>query len=492
MIPRLSRRPGFASVLATALALTAVQVPAARAAEEIAVPPGGPGSVALTIHSGGGAATVHETRTADLPAGESVLAFPDVPAGADAASVRLVPADDGGGLTVLERALAADVPNRRRLLELSVGEEIGVLIHDQGEGQPPRRASATVLSVAEDVILRMDGAIRVGLPGDLVVDALPEGLRPTPTLLATVEAAAAGPRALSLGYLTGGLTWAADYGLDLEADGETAALSGWATLHNTSGRSFTDARLTLAAGQVEVAENAGMGALYEQAAMRGAAGAAIGAAMLPPPVAEAQGGLHFYPIERPVTLAHRQTLQVALVNAPDITVTPRSVVAAGNRAHFASPRLENDTVNARRHLILANTEEAGLGLPLPAGVVRVWQPGPDGLPRFLGADRVSHVAVGGEAELVLGADFDVTAERRRTAFRRIGEDVTESEHTVVLRNGKPDRAVTVDVEAALPGDWTILSESAPHEKETAKRVVWSIEVPAGGETTLTYAVRARF
>jgi hypothetical protein len=124
--------------------------------------------------------------------------------------------------------------------------------------------------------------------------------------------------------------------------------------------------------------------------------------------------------------------------------------------------------------------------------VRVWQPGSDGLPRFLGADRVDHLAVGGEADLALGTDFDVTAERRRTDFRRIGERVTESEHEITLRNAKPDRAVSVEVEAVLPGDWTLLSESTPHRKETAERVVWTVEVPADGEATLRYAVRTRF
>jgi hypothetical protein len=471
-----------ASALALAVALAAAPgTQRAVAAEEIAVPPGGPGSVALTVHNG--TAVVAETRPAPLPAGQSVVAFPDVPAGADAASVRLTAV--GGGLIVLERALSADVPNRRRLLELSVGDTIGVLVRDQGADAPPRRAEARVLSVAEDVILEMDGEIRVGLPGDLVLDSLPQGLRPSPTLLATVEAETGGPRDLALTYLTSGLDWSADYTLDLTDASDRGSLTGWATVNNTSGRSFRDARLTLAAGTVNTGDDARGGGMAMRAEM-------AMAAMPPVPVAQAQGGLHFYPIDRPVSLAHRQSKQLALVNAPDIAVTPRHVVPSGGHGIYGNPRTDDETLHAQRRLVLANTEDAGLGRPLPAGTVRVWQPGPDGAPRFLGADSIGHTAVGTEAELALGTDFDVTAERRRLDYRRIGERVTETEHEVVLRNGKADRPVTVTVEADFPGEWTLLAESHASERRSATRVAWTVTVPPEGETRLTYGVRVKF
>jgi len=457
-------------------------------AAEIAVPPGGPGSVTLTVH-GDDTALVQETRAVGLPAGESDLAFPDVPSTADASSVRLASADEGAPLVVLERSLAADVPSLRRLLELSVGQEIGLLVADQGADAPPRRATATVLSVAEDVILEMDGNIRVGLPGQVVLDALPEGLRASPTLLATVETPSAGSRTLALTYLAGGLAWSADYTLDLTASMEGADLAGWATLTNTSGRTFQDARITLAAGQVATAAyQDDMGGMVM---MRAEMARAV--PMPDAPKAEAQGGLHFYPLERPVTLAHRQTRQVALAHAPGITVTARPVVpATGHPGLYLDQGAENTPVHAARRLVLTNTAEAGLGLPLPAGVVRVYQAGPDGAPRFLGADHVDHLAVGGEATLTLGEDFDITADRRRTAFRRLGDRLVETEHAVTLRNGKPDRAVEVRVESLVPGDWEILTESIAHELESAHRIAWTVPVPARGEVTLTYTVRTKY
>lgn len=484
------RRMMVFGLIVTAL-VAGLAASAAHAADEVVASPGDPDTVALTIH-GDDTAVVRETRRATVPAGESRVAFPRVPETADATSVRLRAVDDTGGLVVLERVLSADVPSRRRLLEISVGKEIGVLVHDQGEGAPPRRVSATVLSVAEDVVLEMEGNIRVGLPGDLVLDALPEGLRASPTLLATVRAEAAGARVFALTYLAGGLSWTADYTLDLDSAMSGASLTGWATISNISGRAFEHARVTLAAGEVAVPIPSRDGGPRPAMAMMRAEADSVGGGMPPIPRGQAQAGQHFYPLDRPVTLAHRQSLQVALVDAPTVAVEARHVIPSGDQGRYTSQAMDSETVFARRDLVLTNTEDAGLGRALPAGTVRVWQPGPDGAPRFMGADRLETVPVGGEATLSLGTDADVTAERTRTAFRRIGDRMTETEHAVVLRNGKPDRDVAVVVEALIPGDWSILSESHPHEQKDARRLNWTVEVPAAGETRLTYAVRTRF
>ena len=79
---------------------------------------------------------------------------------------------------------------------------------------------------------------------------LAAGLHARPTLVATVEAAAAGRRAVELDYLTGGLSWRADYVAELDAAEARLDLDGWATLGNTSGAAYRDAELRLVAGTV--------------------------------------------------------------------------------------------------------------------------------------------------------------------------------------------------------------------------------------------------
>ena len=71
------------------------------------------------------------------------------------------------------------------------------------------------------------------------------------------------------------------------------------------------------------------------------------------------------------------------------------------------------------------------------------------------------------------------------------EALSAAHHAIVLRNGSP-RDVSVTVVENIPGDWTMLSESQSHTKESAGQAAWDVAIPAGGKTELTYRVRTRF
>jgi hypothetical protein len=128
-----------------------------------------------------------------------------------------------------------------------------------------------------------------------------------------------------------------------------------------------------------------------------------------------------------------------------------------------------------------------LGLPLPAGSVRVYQATQRGS-LFLGEDHMNHTPEGEKAELRLGEAFDITARATHTAIDQIARDSYESEQEIVVENAK-DEAVTVEVSGNFPLGWKLLTETSPHEAETANRLVWKLEVPAGGSSTLTYRMR---
>ena len=144
-------------------------------------------------------------------------------------------------------------------------------------------------------------------------------------------------------------------------------------------------------------------------------------------------------------------------------------------------------VNASITLEIENGKDTGLGLPLPAGIVRVYQATQKGS-LFLGEDRVNHTPEGEKAELRLGEAFDITARAAHTAVDRISRDTYESEQEIIVENAK-NEAVAVEVAGFFPPSWKMLKESSPHEKETANQVVWKLDVPAGGSVTLIYRVR---
>jgi hypothetical protein len=136
-----------------------------------------------------------------------------------------------------------------------------------------------------------------------------------------------------------------------------------------------------------------------------------------------------------------------------------------------------------------NDKAAGLGLPLPAGRVRMFD-GKD----FLGEAQLGHTAAGQDVALTIGEVFDLKAERKREDFQLDRAGRTMSERiAITLRNAKP-QAATVRVIERLGRwtDWEIVETSSASTKRNSQTASFDVSVPAGGETTLRYTVRYRW
>lgn len=145
-------------------------------------------------------------------------------------------------------------------------------------------------------------------------------------------------------------------------------------------------------------------------------------------------------------------------------------------------------VSAGLHLAFDNNGDNAQ--PLPAGTIRVYdRSGEKGeAALFAGEARMDHTPEGGEVTLRLGEAFDVSAIARQTDFERLSDESFEAVHKIVMKNARTAE-VEVEVTGSMPPGARILEESAESEAEAAGRPVWTLEVPAEGETTLTYRVR---
>ena len=466
----------LAFLLALPLALAAFGSAAGAESPQRALGAEARRAVTLPVYSGD-LALVDEVRRADLAAGRTRLALTDVGTALRPETVLL----DAECLRVLERVFAFDLLTPQRLLEAAVGHKVKV-VRTNPETGAETVLDAEVLAVAGGLVLRVGDRIETAEPGRIVFDSLPEGLRTRPTLLAEVEAAAAGPRDLSLSYLTGGLNWQADYVARLDEAGTRLDLTGFVTVTNNSGASFEDAKLRLVAGVVNQAVAVPMLRKEMRMATMDAVAAPQAAGM---PSQEAASDRYLYRYERPVDLADRETKQLTLFEAKAVPAT--RVYRFDNLVNAYNASEEIGPVQADIVLEVENDKAGNLGRPLPAGVVRVYEAAA-GSTLFAGADRIAHTAEGGTLKLNLGQAFDITGTARTTAFERIAKTSFETAQEIVLKNAK-DEAVEVKVAGVMPRDWKMLSESAPHEAETAQRIVWTLSVPANGETTLTYRAR---
>lgn len=432
--------------------------------------------IALTLY-GDNLALVRDRRQLQLPFGPTRLAFADVSAQIRPETVRLY-ADPQ--VMVLSQNFAFDVISPENLLERSVGQEIGVARINPATGEEIRR-QATLLSVVDGrAVFRIGTRIETEGPLNpwrIFFDEVPQGLRERPTLILELETTEFGEHTLDLVYLSGGLSWQADYVATLAEGQESLDLQAWATLNNTSGATYPNARVQLVAGEVQQVRQDKVAP--QRLEMR---------AMAEPAVQEEKFfEYHLYTLERPITLTDKQTKQMLFWQAETTPVEKEYRLNVPAVYYRQQAEVQDLKVSA---MLRFTNQQPALGRPLPGGVVRLYQRDMDGTTQFIGEDRIDHTPEGQELTLEAGRVFDITARRRQTDFNRLSREVTESAWEIEIHNAKSE-PVTVQVIEHLPGDWEIVEESLPHTKKSAQQIRWNVPVPATGKAMLSYRVRIR-
>lgn len=439
---------------------------------------GGPQSVSLTIYNQN-IALVEDVRSLDLPAGRTRREFPGVSAGIRPETVGL----SGRGLSVVEQNFDYDLLTPDKLMQSAVGEEIGIVRTNPGNGaQETQRA--TVLAANQGVVLAVDGRIEVlrddGVPTRVIFDEVPPNLRPRPTLSVTLDAEGAGRRDVTLTYLTTGLQWKADYVASFDERAGALDLTGWITLTNQSGTSFTDADTRVVAGDVALIHEADpYGRSYPQP--------------LRPPVrgngvegggAQGLADVYVYPLPEPVTVANNQTKQVGLIDVSDVPASKRYLYEA------AGFETQTEPVAAEVAVVFSNSRAAGVGSPLPAGVARVYVDDESGEPRFIGEDRVAHTPTGSDIVITTGQAFDVTVQPRVISSEAAPKPAyyrwrTRFEMEYTVRNARPTPVVVEVRQHGLGRDTQLQDQSIEGVLQDDDTIIWRVPVPANGETVLT-------
>ncbi len=468
-------------VIALALFLTAEIASAA----ELGVPASASGGAHLTIYTND-FALVRDRRAIRLPAATAELAFTDV-SGRLQPETALLEVIKGEALTVSEQTFSFDVLSPERLMEHAVGQEVGVVMVNPATGKETTER-AKVLAVANGLVIEMNGKIHTGSPGRIVFDRVPEGVRSSPTLLMKARGTAKRETEVDLSYLTSGLSWRADYVAQYDPDADQMDLKAWATITNTTGMDFKSANIKLVAGDVN--RTAPQPAPRVMRAMEMQMDAAR-APMAKGVGAEGLVAYHIYSLPDATTLNDRESKQLALLDGQGIAVE-RDLVAR-SQPHFYTSSLRGQTQDNRAdvQLTFTNNATAKLGVPLPAGTVRVYTRDASGAPQFLGEGNIDHTAEGSEVSLALGSDFDVPVLREQTNYVRASDNITLTTWRITVRNAK-SKAVTVRVVEQIPGSWEITKETAAHTKLNAAEAEWALQVPAKGQAVLEYSVRTRF
>jgi len=443
--------------------------------------------LAVTVYNSN-IALVRDVRTLALAQGTSDLHFMDIAATVNPATVHFRSLTEPLRVSVLEQNYEYDLLEPEKLLRKYVGRDVTLVRLRQDQSSTREEVvTARLLSYNNAPVWQIGGEIVTGMYTDhMRFPELPGNLYSRPTLIWTLDNTGALRHRVEASYLAGALAWNADYVLTVTRDDRAADLDGWVTLKNGSGTSFRNASLQLVAGDLNRVrqELDRMMADEAKAMPQSAARAQMSQ--------EAFSDYHLYTLGRKTTINNSETKQVSMLGATGFPVQKRYVV---NGQAFYFRNVQNpgaplkDVVQVFYQF--KNEQPAGLGMPMPAGVIRVYQSDSKGGVQFVGEDRINHTAKDETLNLKIGNAFDVVCERKQTDFEKIAPNVYEVEYEITLRNHKSS-AVTVEVNEPIGGTWRMLQSSHKWTKTDAWASQFMVPVAVDGTSVLRYRVRVTY
>ena len=494
-LSRISFAAGFAALLFAlpllyrpAAAQTASQAPDQVADGALTTTLADQSDVALTVYNSN-LSLVRDTRQLTLPVGESRLRFMDIAASINPATVHFRSLTEPAKLSVVEQNYEYDLLDPNKLLQKFVGREVTLVRLKMAGGTTEyEEMKATLLSLNGAPVWKIGNEIVTGVSYESIrFPELPENLFERPTLLWTLQNSGARRHKVEASYLTANLSWSADYVLNVGKDEASGDLDGWVTLLNHSGTAFKNAQLQLVAGDIHriVAQN-GMDEVRAMNAVSKAANAPA------PFQQESFSEYHLYSLNRRTSIFDKESKQISLLNASRFPLH-KVYVVNGESYYYRNGAQPGAPVKDPVQVFykFKNEEKSGLGMPLPAGTIRVYQADSRGGSLFVGEDHIDHTPKDEEISLHIGNAFDIVSERKQTDFKSISNRVFEYEYEITLRNHK-DTPIGVEVNEPIGGDWEMINSSYKFTKTAAFAAQFDVPVDKGGTSVLKYRVRVRY
>jgi len=479
---------------------------------------------ALTIYNQN-FAVVRDTVPLDLKAGVNEVSFHDTTAHLEPDSVVLRDPAGKLNLTILEQNYRNDPISQALLLSLNEGKTIDFFVREtnkpdrvvagkiirsgyvphaqaamQRYGQPYAMSQMAMASPdMSQPVIEVEGKVQFGLPGQPLFPSLGDDAILKPTLTWALESDKAQKFDAELAYITGGMTWEADYNVIAPEKGDTLDIVGWVTMDNQSGKTFENAKIKLMAGDVNkiqpqdgVAAGFAMSARMDGDSMRG----------LPPVTEKSFDEYHLYTLSRPTTLRDRETKQVEFIRANGVK-SERIYVYDGLqidpqrwRGNSLQNLRTNEEFGSESDMKVAvmrefkNSKENKLGMPLPAGRLRFYRQGDDRQLEFTGENMITHTPKDETVRVFTGNAFDLVGERRRANFKVDNSNNWADETIEIkLRNHKTEPVEIRVVEHLYRWtNWEIVEKSNTFLKLNAQEIEFRVQLKPDEEQVITYKV----
>lgn len=366
------------------------------------------------------------------------------------------------GLRAIEQIYDPGLLASGQLLEAYIGDVVTLRSLELGEETEMR-----LLSVSPGIIgERIDTQeILLNPSGELILPPMPEGFKLKPSVGWKIAPASLSGE-LHVSYLTQGLDWEVNYILEIR--GETLNLAGWMNVQNQTGIDFPDARLKLIAGQIN---RHGPNHLYEEAQMLLAKSMPVRESFETRSFADN----HVYTLDHKLNLLDGQSKQISFLSAEDV-------------AFKKVYKVEKASKHAKLGLLISNTQKNGLGIPLPKGLVKVYELDRDGELEFTGEEAIGHTPIDEKLTLITGEAFDVISESRETAReKRSGQEYVT--YRYALQNGSQEN-IRIDISHTIYEQlWKMESSTHDYEVKNTSEVEFSVRVAAGKSVVVEFTYK---
>jgi hypothetical protein len=433
-------------------------------------------------------ALVRDVRQIHLESGVFPLKFEDVAASINPTTVHFRSLSDPAKLSVVEQNYEYDLLDAQKLLQKYVGREV-TLVRGEEDANSTKWVETRATLLADNngqPVWKIGDEIVTGMPTSWYRFAdLPGNLYSRPTLVWTLENRGSDAQRVEASYLTSNVSWSADYVLTVARDEKNADLDGWVTLTNGSGVEYRNAKLQLVAGEIHQTTPPARAKAMDMVAE-------AAPTAQPQFSQEAFSEYHLYTLERRTSIENNESKQISLLSGTGLSVDKRLVVE-GQTYYFRNRQGIGNAIpeTVKVYYRFKNEQGNGLGMPLPAGTVRVYQADSKGGTQFVGEDRINHTPKDEQVRIYVGNAFDVVCERKQTDYQKISSDTFEMEYQITLRNHK-DADVTADVREPVGGDWQVLNSNYKPAKLDSSTIGFEIPVAKNGSATLDYRVRVKW
>lgn len=442
----------------------------------------------------------------DLKSGENQINVNDITMHLEPDSVILRDPTGKHPVTVLEQNYRADPVSSASLLSLYEGRTIDFELPDRSivKGKVVRSGYVNrdyfningynqQYPTQEEPIIEVGGQLRFGLPGTPIFPDLTAETVLKPRLEWLVATDKPGKFPAELSYVTGGMSWKADYNIVAPEKGDVVDIVGWVTMDNRSGKTFENARIKLMAGDVNKIIQPGMAARYA-AEMVTVNGAVAG----PQVTEKAFDEYHLYTLERSTTLRDRETKQVEFIHAAGVSAKQLYIYDGAkidinryNGWNWENIRNDhnygtesNPKIWVMREFV--NSQANHLGIPLPKGRVRFYRRNDDGQVEFTGENTIDHTPRDETIRVYTGNSFDLAGERRRTNYTVERNAATET-FEIKVRNHKKEPMEVRVVEHLYRGkNWEIVTKSDDYKKKDSQTIEFPVTIAPDGEKVITY------